>query len=388
MKNLKVLAIVSAIDLEEAPRGTIFWWQLFKNMSELGVEVIVVSFLGKSIVTPWWECYPNPAYYTAKLAYGTVKNSQKNYTIKSIKSFAEKIKIDIAIGRIISEQWEKTISEIAVKEKNIDAVLLLSLPIKPLEPLIRQIKKKIGKKIVYIEADMPEVLPEYNMFGYSYYANTDLSIFDGYLSNSEGVSQTVKKMGASNVGTLHFAIDPEIYKIYPEEKIIDIIFSGVGTGGRRELINKMIIKPAIDSSLKFGVSGIWKIALPENVTQLGFVPFARWLRVICSSYIALDVVRHGHAAVRETSTYRLFELCGLGLPVVTNKRDGIERFYQPGKEIIMLNDNDNPLQVYQKLLEDKEKLIKISRLARERTLKEHTCRHRALELIEYLRRIK
>jgi hypothetical protein len=385
---MKILALVSAIDLVEPPRATLYWWQLFKNMSEAGVEIIVVPFLGRDVETPWWKCYSNPAYRTVKLAYKTVKSSQQNSVQGFIKSFAEKLNVDITVGHLISDNWEKTIINIDKKEKDIDAIIAFSIPIKPLEQMFKRIRQKIGKKVIYIEADMPEVFSEYNTFGYSYYKNTDLSLFDGFLTNSEGVSETLKKMGARNVGTLHFAIDPEIYKIPDVQKEIDVLFSGVGSGGRKELIKKMIIDPATNSSFRFGVSGVWKTELPRNVTQFGFVPFNGWLKLNCSSYIALDIVRHGHAVVPGTSTYRLFELCGLGLAVVTNKREGIEKFYDPGKEIVMLNEDENPLKIYKQLLAEKETLLQIGSLARKRTLKEHTCMHRALELIDYVRKIQ
>ena len=380
---MKILALVSAIDLAEPPRATLFWWQLFKNMSAIGVEVIVVPFIGRDVESPWWTCYPNPAYQTAKLAYKTIKRSKKRSANVTSKSFAEKVHADIAVGNLISGKWEKNVEKILKKEINIDIVIAFSIPIKPLERLFRLIKQR-GQTLIYYEADMPEVLPEYNTFGYSYYKKADLSMFDGFLSNSEGVAENLQSMGARNVGTLHYAVDPEFYSVQNSAKKVDVLFSGAGSTGRGDLLNKMIIGPSSQSSLHFGVSGVWKSELPKNITQFGFVPFRGWLRLNSSSHITLDVARRGHADVEGTSTYRLFELCGLGCTVVTNKRKGIEKWYEPRKEIYVLEEDENPLEVYEQLLSDKEALLRMGSLAHERTLKNHTCMHRALELTNYV----
>jgi hypothetical protein len=382
---VKILALVSAIDLAEPPRGTLFWWQLFKNLSELGVEILVAPFLGRSIESPWWRCVPNPAYRVADAAYSSIKSLQsKGFSAKAEKIYRS-FHVDNFASQLLTKEWMKGIARTLNKERNIDVILALSIPIKPLEGVFKQIRHNHGRKIIYIEIDMPEVLPEYNTFGYSYFTNADLSIFDGFLSNSEGTKKAVEERGATKVGALHFAIDPEIYKPYLTNKNIDILFSGAGTRGRAEWIKKMIINPASQSTLRFGVSGVWNTLLPPNVKKYGLVPFNSWLKLNCSSNITLDISRLGHRIVPGTSTYRLFELCGLGCPVVTNKREGIEKWYDPRKEVYALSEDENPLEVYETLLSDKEALNEMGENARRRTLKQHTCRHRAMELISYLR---
>jgi spore maturation protein CgeB len=187
------------------------------------------------------------------------------------------------------------------------------------------------------------------------------------------------------VSTLHFAIDPQIYKPYNTPKNIDILFSGgAGSRGRENMIRKMILNPAKHSELRFAVSGNWKIKLSSDIIQFGYLPFRQWLRLNCSSKINLNIIREVRSSIFGTSTYRLFELCGLGCTVITNKQEGIEKWYIPNKEILVLNDED-PLKLYNYFISDKERLKKIGKAAREKTLRKHTCMHRAKELINYVK---
>jgi hypothetical protein len=383
----KALLLVSAIDLREPPSGTLIWWQLFKSLNDLGLDLIVIPFIGRSVETPWWRCYSNPTMSINKAAYSFVKRMAKKPRGQKTVNFTQYLNIDKMLGRYIQNKWCSEIDKLFQKERNIDAVIMFSLPIRPFERFSRHVKSKWGVPLVYFEADMPEVLPEHNVFGYSYYQGADLSVFDGYISNSDGVNDVVSRMGARNIFAIHYAVDPDIYKPFPAEKNIDVLFSGAGVRGREKWMDKMIFSPARKNLLRVAVSGGWGSNVPEGVKKLGYLPFNRWLHALCSSKLNLNISRFAHANVCKTSTYRIFELCGMGCAVVTNPHKGVEEWYTPNKEIYVLSDDEDPLEVYLSLLSDEDRLRRMGELARERTLKEHTYRHRALSLLQYLKSI-
>ena len=383
----KALLLVSAIDLVEPPSGTLIWWQLFKALNNLGWDLIVVPFIGNAVQTPWWRCYPNPAKRVSKTSYSLVKRMAKKSSGQKTVNFTQFLNVDKLVGRYIENRWCTRIDKIFQKEPDIDVVILFSLPIRPFERFCRHVKSKWNVPIIYFEADMPEVLPEHNVFGYSYYEGVDLSVFDGYLSNSDGVTNAVSELGAQNVSTLHYAIDPDIYKPFTVNKKIDVMFSGAGLRGRENWMNKLIFSPASKNILRIAVSGGWGSNVPKHVENLGYLPFNSWLRALSSSKITLNISRFAHATVGQTSTYRIFELCGMGSAVVTNPHNRINEWYTPGKEIYVLSEDENPLEVYLSLLSDEDKLHRMGELARERTLKEHTYMHRALSFTQYLKSI-
>jgi spore maturation protein CgeB len=381
----KALMLVSAIDLQEPLGGTLVWWQLFKSLSDLGLDLVIIPYIGRCVETPWWHCYPNPTRSTSEAAYSFVKQMTKRPRRQKAVSFAQHLKVDKTLGRFIENKWCKEIDKLIQKERNIDVIIMFSLPIRPFERFSQHVKSKWSVPLVYFEADMPEVLPEYDTFGYSYYQGADLSVFDGYISNSDGVAAIVSQMGARNISAIHYAVDPDIYKPFPAEKNIDVLFSGVSARGREKWMDKMIFSPARKNLLRVAVSGQWGPNVPDGVERLGYLPFNRWLHALCSSKLNLNISRFAHANVCKTSTYRIFELCGMGCAVLSNPHKGIEEWYIPNKEIYVLSDDENPLEVYLSLLSEEDGLRRMGELARERTLREHTYRHRALSFLQYLK---
>ena len=63
---MKVLAVASAVDLDFRYGCTPAWWQLWKGLYEVGVDLIVTPYRGRPIESPWWRTYPNPCYREAE----------------------------------------------------------------------------------------------------------------------------------------------------------------------------------------------------------------------------------------------------------------------------------------------------------------------------------
>ena len=66
MKAPKIVAVASAADLDFRYGCTPAWWQLWKGMHEVGVDLIVTPYRGKAIESPWWRTAPNPLYAEAE----------------------------------------------------------------------------------------------------------------------------------------------------------------------------------------------------------------------------------------------------------------------------------------------------------------------------------
>jgi spore maturation protein CgeB len=86
--------------------------------------------------------------------------------------------------------------------------------------------------------------------------------------------------------------------------------------------------------------------------------------------------------VYASSSCRLFELASTGAAIVANPYEGIERWFEPGSEVIVVADADEAAAAYRTLLDDPAQLEELGRRARERVLDEHTYRHRARRLLE------
>ena len=62
MRPPKILAVVSAIDLDFRYGCTPAWWQIWKGLYEAGVDLILTPYRGRAIESPWWRTEPNPCY--------------------------------------------------------------------------------------------------------------------------------------------------------------------------------------------------------------------------------------------------------------------------------------------------------------------------------------
>jgi spore maturation protein CgeB len=86
--------------------------------------------------------------------------------------------------------------------------------------------------------------------------------------------------------------------------------------------------------------------------------------------------------VYASSTSRLFELAAAGAAIVTNPYEGIERWFEPGRELLVVGDADEATAIYRDLLDDPGAAEEIGRRARERVVEEHTFAQRARRLLD------
>jgi spore maturation protein CgeB len=88
------------------------------------------------------------------------------------------------------------------------------------------------------------------------------------------------------------------------------------------------------------------------------------------------------------SSARPFELASLGCCVVSDPYNGLEEWFEVGKEMFMVQDAGEAIQTYKKLLSSDELRRTTGEAARTRVLKEHTAQHRAKQLINLLQGLK
>ena len=73
-----------------------------------------------------------------------------------------------------------------------------------------------------------------------------------------------------------------------------------------------------------------------------------------------------------------------GATIVSNPHAGIEQWFEPGSELVVVANADEAVSAYEELLGDAAQAEQLGRAARERALDEHTYVHRARRLLELL----
>ena len=102
-----------------------------------------------------------------------------------------------------------------------------------------------------------------------------------------------------------------------------------------------------------------------------------------SSRLTLNATRKDMAEMGYCPSGRLFEAAACGAPILSDAWEGLDLFFEPGREILPAGTTEQALAALD--LSDAE-LAAIARAGRERTLASHTSDHRAGELIDYLAR--
>jgi DNA gyrase/topoisomerase IV subunit A len=76
-------------------------------------------------------------------------------------------------------------------------------------------------------------------------------------------------------------------------------------------------------------------------------PFAIQLRfTISAARINLCITRRAHASVYASSSCRPFELASTGAAIVANPYEGIERWFEPGSELVVVSTTEQAIDTY------------------------------------------
>ncbi len=393
---MKLLFVVSSLDLNQPFSATPAWWQLLKGLYEIGVEVVATPYQGPAIETLWWHAEPNPAKFQGdafKLARDTMRKlapppdaTNTPEPAAEGESFTDRV-VRRTANTLIAPVWLDHLDRILRKQQDITAVIFLTVPLNHLVGVAKEIQARHNKPVLYYDGDVPASLPDMHGFasGFRIYQGADVTEYAGFISNSDGGKARLRELGAKAVHTLYYGADPDVFAPLPVQKQdVDCFFYGHGREYRGEWIDAMLVKPAQQmTEAKFAVRGT-RLGVPRQVKQLPYLSFSRLREYANRSKINLCITRRAHASVPRSSSSRPFELASMGCCIVSNPYDGLETWFEPNKEVFIVNSVGEAVDRYQFLLAHPGEREQVANAARERVLKFHTFRHRARELVEII----
>jgi spore maturation protein CgeB len=97
----------------------------------------------------------------------------------------------------------------------------------------------------------------------------------------------------------------------------------------------------------------------------------------CSSQMTLNVTRPAMSEMGYCPSGRLFDDAACGEPLLSNEWEGLEQFFSPGAEVIIIRSTEDTLDA---LATSRQGLTRIAQRARKRTLEGHTSDRRATGL--------
>jgi spore maturation protein CgeB len=381
-ENNKILVICSTLDLDLPYGATPMIWQLLKAFFEVGCDVIVIPYRGRAFRSLWWRCYQNPSRLEGELF------SKTNLNKKDPQVNRGKLKNELvpkAVQYAILPKWKKLLGKVKQIEKNIDAVVIVGIPLNHMSGLPTFAKELFSCPILYYELDVPTSLPKYGGFSFNYFEGADLGEYDVVLSPSEGVADDLIELGAKRVEFVHFGVDPDLFFPISVEQDIDVFFYGTSDYNRENSCRMMISAPSEKLDANFVVSGIKFTADLSRAKKIPMVPFSKWRNYACRSKINLNIARENHAGTYATSTSRPFELAAMGCCIVSSPYNGLEKWFDLGSEILMANDSSEAIELFNWLLDDEQARTDAGKKARQRILSEHTFKHRASSILKVIR---
>jgi len=391
---MKLLIVVSSLDLTHPFSATPAWWQLMKALYEIGVEVIAAPYQGPAIESLWWRAEANPAqwqgdaFQRARGAMRSLSGGKGAATSATGDGETRAERATRSAARtLVAPLWGRHLDRILTREPDIDAVLLLTVPLNHFTGIPAEIQRKHGKPVFYYDGDVPASLPTLRGFssGFRIYQGADPAEYTAFFSNSKGGAEMIQSLGARAVHTLYYGVDPDVFSpVAVSQQDFDVFFYGHGREYRGEWIDALLRDASLAlPEARFMARGT---ALGDigRTAMLPYLSFSKLREYACRSKLNLAITRAAHASVYASSTSRPFELAAMGATIVASPYRGIEEWFEPGKEVVVVESPEEALERLRWLLAHDAERRAIGEAARKRALGEHTFRHRAQELVKVI----
>jgi spore maturation protein CgeB len=211
--------------------------------------------------------------------------------------------------------------------------------------------------------------------------------FDLVLSFTGGRSLDAirTRLGAKRAVPLYGSVDTNAH--HPVDPLpryeADLSYLGTYAADRQSGVERLLVGTAQKlSDRKFVVGGsMYPRDFPwtNNIWFLEHVPPPEHPAFYCSSKLTLNVTRSAMATYGHCPSGRLFEAAACGTPILSDTWDGLEEFFEPGREIVVASSTDDAVEALQ--LPPAE-LARIGHAARRRALADHTSERRAEQMLE------
>ena len=212
-----------------------------------------------------------------------------------------------------------------------------------------------------------------------------LGAFDLVLSFTGGraLLELQTRLGAQAVKPFYGWVDPDLHCAAPPRREFRAELNYLGTfAADRQLSLQTLFLDVANArpGQQFALGGaLYPEDFPRstNILFVQHVPPALHSAFFCSGRATLNITRGAMAQYGFCPSGRLFEAAACGVPILSDTWEGIDCFFAPGSEIVLVRSTADVLNALS--LTDRE-LRQIGTQARERVLTCHTAEQRVLEL--------
>jgi spore maturation protein CgeB len=237
----------------------------------------------------------------------------------------------------------------------------------------------------FYDIDTPVTLGKLRRGDGEYLSPDLVSRFDLYLSFTGGPTLEVleDEFGARRALAFYCLVDPETYRPLEAERRWDLGYLGTYSEDRQPVLDQLLTEPARWSPRTgFAVAGPRypeETAWPDNVERIEHVPPGDHPSFYAAQRFTLNVTRAEMRAAGWSPSVRLFEAAACGVPVISDRWDGLDQIFTPDEEILIADSAEDVLDFLGQVGEVARSEIAAG--ARRRVLAEHTAERRC-ELLE------
>jgi spore maturation protein CgeB len=199
----------------------------------------------------------------------------------------------------------------------------------------------------------------------------------------EPVVQAYTALGAKRCVPIYNALDTSThFPVAADERFAgDLAFLGNRLPDREARVEEFFLKPAAqlpDRRFLLGGAGWGDKAKTANVRYFDHVYTRDHNAFNATPLAVLNVSRESMARYGFSPATRVFEAAGAGACLITDWWEGIDSFFEPGREILVARDGDEVIERMRSLTLQRAR--EIGERAYRRVIAEHTYEHRAAQV--------
>jgi spore maturation protein CgeB len=237
----------------------------------------------------------------------------------------------------------------------------------------------------FYDIDTPVTLAKLDRRDFEYLAPHLIPRYRLYLSFTGGrtLERIERALGSPRAVAFYCLVDPDAHPRLDVDERWDLGYLGTYSDDRQPALERLLVEPARrDPSLRCVVAGPQypqDIAWPENVERIDHLPPAEHAAFYAAQRFTVNVTRADMVRAGWSPSVRLFEAAACGVPVISDRWEGLDAVFTAGEEIVIADSPDDVLAALG--CTDREAM---AQRAYDRVLAEHTAERRAQQLVAEL----
>ncbi|WMJ73376.1 glycosyltransferase [Cytophagaceae bacterium ABcell3] len=345
-----------------------------------------IAFFGSSLISAYWN--GAATYYRGILR--ALHNLGYDITFFEPDAYQRQEHRDIPDPEyskvVVYKATEKAVFDMLQKASSADIVIKAS-GVGVFDELLEAevLKLKTSKnKIIFWDVDAPATLDRIEKDPkdpfHEHIPQYDMVLTYG---GGEPVIKAYTSHGAKKCIAVYNALDTNThFPVKSDERFqADLAFLGNRLPDRESRVEEFFIKAACLCPHKefiIGGSGWHDKPMPSNIKNIGHVYTKDHNAFNSTSKAVLNISRDSMARYGFSPATRVFEAAGAGACIISDQWEGIEFFFEPGKEILVANNGEEVAALLKDL--SPNTAAKIGEAARKKVISAHTYPKRAEEL--------